>query len=120
MFYEKFNYVDPFAVPTKAVEKSPQLVIALKEQELGVQRMDKFTKITRTNEGLFLMNTTDALSKVKEGDLFYAGNKTYYFAVANEGGTISMLQFPEAVLLEMDKGMDVVEFTKLYNEINKC
>lgn len=120
LFYEKFNYVDPFAVPTKAVEKSPQLVIALKEQELGVQRMDKFTKITRTNEGLFLMNTTDALSKVKEGDLFYAGNKTYYFAVANEGGTISMLQFPEAVLLEMDKGMDVVEFTKLYNEINKC
>ena len=92
----------------------------MKEQELGVQRMDKFTKITRTNEGLFLMKTTDALSKVKEGDLFYAGNKTYYFAVANEGGTISMLQFPEAVLLEMDKGMDVVEFTKLYNEINKC
>lgn len=119
LFYEKLNYIDSVLTPTKIAQRSPALVVALKEAELGVTNLGGAV-LTKQENNTFTLPVTDALRSVKEGDIFYGGNGKYYFTIANESNLISMFQFEAPVLEELEKNMTVEDFLSAYNTINKC
>ncbi len=119
LFYNKLNYIDRILPPTNVQQKSPELTIAIKENELDVEMVGNIS-LTKDASGLVYTPAQGPLAKKKEGDILYFGNGLYAFVSANTGTNLTMFTFDKTFLQELEKGMKTADFIEVYNQKNKC